>query len=725
MITQDELIEKKLDELYNSSLNKLSDEDISLIRKAFDFSYETYKNDFLPDGSPYIFHNINIAITAFKEIGLGTTSAVCSLLHGERTKDPKTLEVIKHEFGGHVAEIIEGFNKLSDLSTERISYQSDTFRKLFLSLVNDMRVILIKLAHRLNDIRNIGFLGEKKQSFIDEIKHLYIPIAHRLGLYNVKTELEEGVMLYEMPEEYDAIDQKIKETKKKREVFIKDFIWPVERELIAQRINAKIKWRTKSIPSIFHKMVKAKVEFEEVFDLFAIRIIIDTSLKNEKRDCWRVYSIVSNFYQPKPDRLRDWITTPKASGYESLHSTVLSTENKWVEVQIRTERMDQIAEKGQAAHWHYKDTMGRGNFEGWLTQVRDILQNQENVVHDNAYRSNGEKHEDTIFVFTPKGDLKQLPKGSTVLDFAYEIHSDVGATCSGAKIGAKAVPIRYILKNGDKVSIITSKNQKPKLDWLAFVETDKARTRIKRQLKEEKYREAELGKEILMRKMKNWKIKSSEDLISVLVNHYKLDTGIDLHYLIAKEKIDLADIKKQLSAFTETENAPKKPDTPEVKQEEKAPDYEQLDILYIGDNLKNIDYRLAKCCNPIPGDNVFGFVTTTGGFTIHRKTCPNAKTLLEKYPYRALPIKWIQGDNKSFSMSTLKISGKDELGIVSAITRIITDDLRVNMRSVNFTKKGNNFVGVVSVMIKNFDHLAQLVAKINLVKGVEKVVRVK
>lgn len=727
-VDQGELVERKFAELLECSISPLSDADKESIGRAFDFACELHKNEFLPNGAPFIIHNLNVAITAMKEIGLGPTSAICSLLHGDQTKPKQLVKQIKKEFGDQVAEIIEGFNKISELRTDRISFQSEAFRTLFLSMVNDMRVILIKLAHRLIDMRNIDLRGDKALMFIDEVKHIYTPIAHRLGLYDVKTELEERVMKYENLDLYNSINQKIRESKTKREVFIKEFVWPIEREMMVQEVDFDVRWRTKSVPSIYNKMRRQNVEFEEVYDLFAIRIIIDSKPKKEKELCWKVYSIVTNIYKPNPKRLRDWISAPKASGYESLHSTVLGMNKKWVEVQIRTRRMDEEAEKGQAAHWQYKGVKNKKDTEDWLSQVRDILENPDQITHDFAYKSNGNGHAERIFVFTPRGDLKQFGVGATILDFAFEIHTDVGAKCQGARVNNKVVPIRYMLKNGDKVDIITGKNQKPKLDWLAFVKTEKARTRIRKQLKEEKFREAEVGKEILNRKLKNWKIKSTEDLINFLVKSYKVDTGTDLYYLIAEEKIDMQDVKKRLLEFVDADHAKRKPEVlakEEIKTETKPVREESQETVYIGENLKNVNYRLAKCCSPIQGDKVFGFVTTTGGITIHRKNCPNAKSLISKYPYRVMAIKWLKGGEESYSTTSLRITGTDELGLVSSITRTISDDLRVNMRSINFQRKGRHFEGRVTVMVKDHEHLDQLIAKLNQVKGVERIARVK
>jgi len=728
MTSYDEVIKEKFNELLDCSLYTLSTVDKISINLAFEIASDIYRNDTTKDGKPFILYNLDIAIIAMKEIGLGPTSAICSLLHGINKKTDYTIDKIRNDFGEHVAEIITGFDTISELRTERISFQSETFRKLFLSMVDDMRVILIRLAHRLNDIRHLNLLDDKREKIIDEIKYLYTPIAHRLGLYKVKSEFEEEVMKFEQADIYNEISNKIQQTKAKREVYIQDFIRPIEKELHAQKFNFEIKWRTKSVPSIWAKMTKQNVPFEEVYDLFAVRIIIVSKPKKDKEDCWKVYSQITNIYSPNPKRLRDWISTPKASGYESLHTTVMGPNNKWIEVQIRTASMDDNAEKGQAAHWHYKGVMKKKNTEDWLSQVRDILENPDQIFHDLSYKSNGNKKHQSVFVFTPKGDLKQLPVGATILDFAFGIHTDIGAKCRGAKVNNRVVPIRYILQNGDKVDILTSSNQIPKIDWLSFVTTEKARTRIKRHIKEEKYKEADAGKSLLLRKLKNWKIKSNDDLINYLVKHYKLDSGIDLFYLIATEKIELKEIKKLLLKYVGTSVNNKPKDNNETKGKSEVVATKQTDndeVLYIGENLKNIDYRMAKCCSPIPGDNVFGFITTQGGITIHRNNCPNASRLKGKYEYRVLEIKWMTSDENHFSIANLRITGTDELGIVGSITKVITDDLRVNMQSVNFQTMGKKFVGKVSVSIKNNEHLQQLMHKINKVVGVDKVIRVK
>ncbi len=727
MTDKDKLVRKKLEELFEWTDVKGDVASHLQIRKAFDMAYKAYNGKKMPDGSPLILHHLDVALIAMKEISLGPTSAVCALLHSLDTDDVQVSEEILKNFGQNVLEIVQGFKKISALQTERVSFQSDAFRNMFLSLVNDIRVILIRMAHRLHDVRTPEQLTKKqKKKFFNEIKYIYIPIAHRLGLYRIKSEMENDLMRFEHPDIYRTISDKIQATKSKREVYINDFIQPIEHELIAAGFDFEIKWRTKSVPSIWAKMTRQNVEFEQIYDIFAVRIIINSKKpKKEKEDCWMAYSIITNIYQPNPKRLRDWISTPKASGYESLHTTVMGPNKKWIEVQIRTVRMDKIAEKGQAAHWAYKGLMQSKDVDDWLLQVRDVLEHPESISSEYAYQA--KKAREHVFIFTPMGDLKRLPAGATVLDFAYDIHSNIGNQCSGARVNNKLVPIRYVLKNGDKVEVVTTKNQKPKTDWVSFVNTTKARNHIKRQLKEEKYKEAEVGRDLLLRKFKNWKLKSSDDLINVLVKHFKMDSAIDLYYLLATDKIDMTLVKSVLNDYLkerpEVAAAQEEETKPLIKSGEK-PDKDE-NILYIGNHVKNINFRFAKCCNPIPGDAVFGFVTTLGGISIHRRNCPNAKRLSERYPYRIIDVKWIGSEDKPFYRINLRINGNDELGIVEAVTKAITDDLRVNMRSINFTTKGRKFEGRVSLMIRNHEHLDQLVHKIKLVKGVEKITRLK
>lgn len=715
-----------LSSLLLNEINPFNDKEKQLISKAFNRIWEA--EQIHPTGEKFN-HYLELALSVVKETGLGANSAIAALLHGI-SSDNYSYDKIEKAFGRDVRIIVEGFNKISELQTQRVSFQSETFRNMFLSIVDDIRVILIKMAHRLYDLRHPDdSTSDRFAKVINEVKYIYIPIAHRLGLYNIKTEMEEHVMLYENPDIYNEIKKKLKETKTKREVYIRDFLQPVERELIKAGFNYQIKYRTKSIPSIWAKINRQNVDFEEVFDLFAIRIIIDTEIKKEQEVCWRVYSIVTDIYQPNPKRLRDWISQPKESGYESLHTTVKGQSKRWVEVQIRTKRMDDEAEKGQAAHWIYKEKNRAGDADKWLTKVRNALEKSTSSGKA-VYKVDASKLS-KVFVFTPKGDLKQFPAGATVLDFAYDVHSDVGAHCKGAKVNNTAVPIRYVLQNGDKISIMTSNSQKPKIDWLAYVVTDRARNRIKRQLKEEKYQEAETGKALLLRKFKNWKIKSTDDFINLLVKHFKLDTAVDLYYLVATEKLDVAIIKKVI--FDKINHDKKKtivkPDKGDVSEttglgagEERE---DEKEVLWVSDNLKNVNYYFAKCCNPILRDNVFGFVTTQGKISIHRYNCPNAKRLLERYPYRVLPIKWLDTNEEVYKNAVIRIQGKDELGLVGEITSMISNNLNINMRSIIFKTKGKQFDGRVTVMIKSVDHLNGLIYRLGKIKGVLKVNRIK
>ncbi len=711
----------------NASLTELKK-----INLAFELASKSYQGRRLSSGKPYVLHLLEVARISVDEIGLGTSTVISAILHGINHKSDLSINLIEEKFGKTIASIVDGFNRVSQLRTERLSFQSDSFRKLFLTLVDDIRVILLKIAHRLYDLRNPEDIEhERLVQFIHEVKHLYIPIAHRLGLYNIKAEFEEKVMLHEHPEVFEAIKEKLQATKKKQEVFIQDFLAPIQRELIAHGLDCIVKWRTKSIPSIYSKMKAQNVDFEQVYDIFAVRIITKSKLKKEKEDCWRVYSIVTDIYQPNPKRLRDWITTPKASGYESLHTTVKADGDKWVEVQIRSERMDEIAEKGQAAHWRYKGTDRKKDTEDWLNQVRDVLENPEQINFDFTYRNTSKSVSEKIFIFTPNGDLKQLPAGSTVLDFAYEVHTQVGENCSGAKVNNKIVPIRHPLRNGDKVEIITNKKQHPKQDWLGFVVTERARSKIKKYVREENLREAETGKQMLMRKLKNWKMTYTDSGINQLVKHYKTDTANELYYQIATDKIDLQDVKRNLLEFAEAEKerllarTAKAEETKSFKTTPPPVDKGKDDYLIIDQSLRNVNYKLARCCNPIPGDSVFGFVTVGSGITIHRVNCPNASRLLEKYSYRILRVRW-KGDSDSMAFNAaIHINGSDLLGLVGEITKVISSDLKVNMRSISFDTRDGKFDGRIHLQIKDVDHLEQLMHKLLKVNGVEKVSRIK
>lgn len=698
-------------------------DELLLLDKAFQAADKAYKDRPTSLGRPFIDHNIQVACIAVNELGLRLPTAISALLHSNHFEHDEDFRNIEEEYGPEVGRILRGFVRITQLPTERLSYQSEQYRKLYLSLIDDIRVIILKIAHRIYDLRHQEALSkEKLEKYIQEVKHLYVPITHRLGLYKIKAEFEERVMRFEHPMEYDSIEQMINATRDRQEAFMKAFIKPIDEQLQQNKLECSIKWRTKSIPSIYAKMKSQQVSFDQVYDLFAIRIITHSPPKREKEDCWKVYSIVTDLYPPNPKRLRDWITTPKASGYESLHTTVKGPDDKWVEVQIRTERMDQNAEKGQAAHWLYKEKSGKLDTEDWLNQVRDVLENPDQLQFD-AYKRSDNLLRDKIYVFTPNGDLKQLPGGATVLDFAYEIHTQVGSRCNGARVNNKVVPIRHVLQNGDKVEIITSKKQSPRHDWLNFVVTERAKSKIRKYLKDVELHEAEIGKEMLLRKLKNWKIVSTEDIINTLVRHYKTNTAMQLYHRVATEQIDLVELKKYLVSHMEEGRPPSQRQfetSSAVSQEQPG---SKDDYLVIDESISNVNFKLARCCNPIPGDEVTGFVTISTGITIHRKGCSNAARMYERYPYRFLNVRWKhQADNPQFN-ANIRVVGKDTLGLVNEITRLISSDLKVNMRSISFNTRDGAFEGRISLQIKDTDHLEQLIHKLTKVNGVEKVSR--
>lgn len=696
------------------------------LRKAYELVLEYHRSSWEETGREYVYHSIEVAKIALKELNLGISSVICALLHNVVDHTKVKIDDIQKLFGSEISVIIEGYVKLSEIQTEKVSFHSENFRKLYLSLIKDIRVILIKLAHRLYDMRNFEQLSEaKKKRFLQEVTHIYIPISHRLGLYNVKSELEELWLLHSNTKVFKSIERKIRQSRTKQNVYIREFIDPIERELTKTGFEFTIKGRPKSIHSIWLKMNKQNVEFEEVYDLFAIRIIVDSSPATEKADCWKIYSVVTDIYKPNPQRLRDWISSPKPSGYESLHTTVVGPNGKWVEVQIRSARMDEVAERGLAAHWRYKESELKKDQEEWMNRIREVIENPDLEKQEQTDFSKIELYSDKIFIFTPEGDLRKLPQGSTVLDFAYDIHTSLGDMCSGAKVNSKIVPIRHVLKNGDKVEIITSKNQKPKLDWLNFVTTAKAKSKIKRAINEVKFQEAELGKEMLRRKLRNRKIEFSDVVIDKLIKKYKLKSSIDLYYLIAVEKIDLADIKSSISAES-TEQLPlaDKPADLEETKEIRPPTVEIPDFLFINDSIDSLEYELAKCCHPVSGDAVFGFVTVGKGITIHRLKCPNARQMLTKFDYRVIEVKWQKTDQNKTYLTTIQVTGNDEIGILNNITRVISDDFKINMVSVNVgASKDGKFTGKFKVRVKDSAHLKMLMHKILKIKGVKKAVR--
>jgi GTP diphosphokinase / guanosine-3',5'-bis(diphosphate) 3'-diphosphatase len=700
--------------------------DLIKLRKAFELQWEHHEQSWKITKEDYIFHSIQVARIVLEELNLGMTSLICTLLHNVTDNNPVTLSRISEDFGTEVSVILEGFTKLSDIKTEKVSLHSDKFRQLFLSMVKDIRVILIKLAHRLYDMRNYQKLPEEKKSvFLREVQFIYIPIAHRLGLYAIKTELEDLWMQHSHPPVYHSIARQLKESRTKQNAYITEFIKPVERELMRQGFDFEIKGRPKTIHSIWQKMKKQNVGFDEVYDLFAIRIILKSTGKNEKADCWKVYSIVTDIYQPNTKRLRDWISTPKPSGYESLHATVAGQNGKWVEIQIRTTRMDELAEKGLASHWRYKEGAAGKEQEEWMNKIRDFIANIDQEMLEGNELSKIELYSNQTFVFTPEGDLRKLPQGATVLDFAYDIHTSLGDLCNGARVNGKPVPIRYVLHNGDKVEVLTSRNQKPKLDWLNFVVTSKAKSKIRRALKEDKFQEAEIGKEILRRKLRNRKIQFTDVIVDKLIRQFKLKSSIDLYYLIAIEKIDLSEIKKSIADTPDNEA---KSDTTliwkETEKDFRNQEIDAKDFMVIDDDIENLDYELARCCNPVSGDAVFGFVTVGKGITIHRLNCPNARQLLSKYNYRVISVKWRKSDENKTFLTTLHVTGDDQVGVLNNITSVISNDFKVNMVSLNVdTRKEGKFDARIKVSVKDAGHIETLIHKLMKVKGVRKATR--
>ncbi|MBC6409172.1 MAG: bifunctional (p)ppGpp synthetase/guanosine-3',5'-bis(diphosphate) 3'-pyrophosphohydrolase [Ekhidna sp.] len=728
MVEEDLEAEKKeIVNRYRCLLRKakpiLKDGDAKLIKKAFHTSMEAHSGMRRRSGEPYILHPLEVAEICVSEIGLGTTSIIAALLHDTVEDTDYEITDIKRIFGEKVARIIDGLTKISGVFEQGSSRQAENFRKMLLTLSDDVRVILIKMADRLHNMRTLQSMPRNKQLKIaNETIYLYAPLAHRLGLYAFKSELEDLYLKYSEPEVFGEITSKIKDTKDARAKFIRNFIKPIKNRLSSLGIKYEIKGRPKSIYSIWSKMKKQDIPFEEVFDLFAIRIILDVSYHQEKACCWQVYSLVTDYYQPNPDRLRDWISIPKANGYESLHTTVMSGRGQWVEVQIRTKRMDEIAEKGYAAHWKYKDgnTSDETGLEMWITKVREILaQNDASAIEFvNDFKSN--LYSDEVFVFTPKGDLKTLPQKATVLDFAFDIHTEVGTHCLGAKVNQKLVPLNFELKNGDQVEILTSKKQKPNESWLQYVVSSKAKSKIKDALKEERKSYIGEGKEIVKRKIRQLKLNYSQSVLDEIVNYFNVKTVSDLFYMIGTGKIEHSLIKSFHKVSNQGSTGLR--DVKLIEEKLRKIRKTDNDLLLLGADLDIVDYKFAKCCNPIAGDDVFGFVTVSDGIKIHRTTCPNAAELLSNYGYRIIKAKWASSGKHSFE-ATLSMIGTDRLGLVSDVSNIISEELKVNMRSLLINTEGGIFEGTIKLYIEDTSHLAILVKKLEKVSGVVKVSR--
>ena len=639
-----------------------------------------------------------------------------------------TADHIKINYSSTTAEIVEGLAKVQSLYEKHVSVQSENFRKLLLSLVGDVRVIMIMIIERLDTMRHLSEMTkEEQQEISQEVSYLYAPLAHRMGLYGIKTELEDLSLKYTSYDIYKEIAHKLNETKKSRDAYIHKFIEPVKKRLQENNLKFEIKGRTKSIYSIWNKMRKQQMHFEKVYDLFAIRIIIDCDESEEKSACWRAYSVVTDMYTANTNRLRDWISMPKSNGYESLHITVMGPEGKWVEVQIRTERMDEIAEKGVAAHWKYKGGKSdSANTDLWLKNLRDMLENSSESNKEIIDEFKMQLYNDNIFVFTPKGDLIELPKGASVLDFAFNIHSKVGSKCTGALIDNHHVSFKHILNNGDQVEILTSQQQQPRQDWLNYVCTSKARTHIRQQLKEQENKEAETGRELLLRRLKNWKLEFDDNAIIREAKKAGYKTLTQFYVAINQEKINLQLLRAHLSGEEESNNQAEMPRSAEgfVGETELQKITKNTDALVIDKNLKNIDYTLAKCCNPIFGDDIFGFVTVNGGIKIHKSDCPNAPAMISKFGYRIVKATWAGTSAKGEYTARLRIIGKDDIGIVTNITSIINKETGIILRSISVDSHEGLFEGNITVVVNNTAQIETLCKKLTKIKGVKQVYRI-
>jgi GTP pyrophosphokinase len=722
-------IAKRYKQLLKGAYQSFTPSDKKEIRKAFDIALEAHGNQRRKTGEPYIFHPIAVAKIVAYEIGLDTTSIVAALLHDVVEDTDYTLEDIERLFGENVGRIVNGLTKISHLKKEQnASVQAENFRKMLLTLNDDVRVILIKIADRLHNMQTMDAMPQDKQVKISsETLYIYAPLAHRLGLYNIKTELENLGLKYTEPEVYKDILDKITQSTEEQNKYIESFSDIIKETLDAQGFKYTIKGRRKSIYSIRKKMLSQGVTYEEIYDKFAIRVIYKSTLKNEKFDAWKIYSIVTDHFIPNPNRLRDWISQPKSTGYESLHITVMGPKGKWVEVQIRSERMNEIAEKGYAAHYKYKNNERESGLDDWLNKIKDSLENPDSNAIDFVEDFKLNLYAKEIFVFTPGGDLKALPKNATALDFAFSIHTQVGMNCRGAKVNGKLKPISHILQSGDQVEIITSSNQKPNIGWLDFVVTARARTRIKNALKEDQKKIAEEGKEILERKLRHLKITLSESVVNELVVFFKLKTSLDLFYRVGIGSIENPQLKDFMAKrnnsfmnFFKKRIKRAKKNTHIVEKEEVA---DNFDSLVFGKEEEHLDFKMAPCCNPIPGDKVFGFVTINDGIKVHKKDCPNAISLQSNYAYRIMSAKWIDSTKQEFK-AILKIYGVDHVGLVNEITQVISKNMNVNIHGINISGHDGIFDGSITVSVKNKSQLQKLSDSIKKIEGIDSVERI-
>lgn len=724
-------IAKAYKELLKVSYQTLSREDKNLIRSAFDVAVDAHKGQRRKSGEAYIFHPIAVAKIVAQEIGLDATSIAAALLHDVVEDNPNyTIADMERLFGETVARIIDGLTKISILNKEDmdVSMQAENFRKMLLTLNEDVRVIIIKIADRLHNMQTMDSMRSDKQVKIaSETLYIYAPLAHRIGLYNIKTELEDLGLKYTQPEVYNDILEKIQESKEEQDAYIKDFSKVIKDSLDKESLKYEIKGRPKSIFSIRRKMVKQGVSFDEVYDKFAVRIIYKSDTANEKFLAWKIYSIVTDHFTPNPIRLRDWISSPKSTGYEALHITVVGPKSRWVEVQIRSERMNEIAEKGYAAHYKYKNEEEKeDSLDLWINRLQETLENNEANAVDFVEQFKLNLYSKEIFVFSPKGDLKSLPKGATPLDFAFSIHTEVGMKTRGAKVNGKLVPLSYELTSGDRVEILTSENSKPNSNWLDYATTARARSKIKSALNADKKEIAEEGKEILRRKLKQLKVTLNEKSVNELVNYFKLSTSLDLFYRVGNGNIDNIMLKNFANSRSNAlvsyiKNKIRRPESPkDIDKEEITSKY---DMLVFGKEEERLGYTLAKCCNPIPGDQVFGFLTINDGIKVHKKTCPNAVSLQSNYAYRIMQAKWIDSSQQEYT-SQIILSGVDDLGLVNDVTKVISANMHVNMKSLNFSSDDGIFKGKITVVVKNKTMLKKLIDNLKKIKGIDKVSRV-
>ena len=728
---ENKAIAQEYKELLRISYQTLTNDDKKIIRKAFDVAVDAHKDQRRKSGEAYIFHPIAVAKIVARDIGLGATSIAAALMHDVVEDTDITVQDMEKMFNPKIAQLVEGLTKISKVKTDQeISMQAENFRKMLLTLNDDVRVILIKIADRLHNMQTMGSMADYKQAKIaSETLYIYAPLAHRLGLYNIKTQLEDLGLKYTEPVVYNDIVSKIKETKEEQDEYIKTISDVLSTSLQEEGIEFTIKGRPKSIYSIRKKMKVQSVTFDEVYDKFALRIIYKSNPHDEKFIAWKIYSVVTDHYRPSPSRLRDWISSPKSTGYEALHITVMGPKGRWVEIQVRSERMDEIAEKGYAAHYKYKNgATEEHGLEIWLNQLKEALENSASNAVDFVEDFKLNLYAKEIYVFTPKGEIKSLPKGATSLDFAFSIHSEIGVTTRGTKVNGKLVPLNYELNSGDQVEIITSANQKPTSQWLDYVTTSRAKNKIKNVLNENTKKIAEEGKELLERKLRHLKITLNEQTLNELVNFFKLHTSLDLFYRAGIGTIENQQLKDFAAQKSNTlvnffKKTIKRTPTASSEQVRKNELNKKFDLLVFGVEQNKLDYKLSTCCNPIPGDEVFGFITINEGIKVHKKDCPNAISLQSNYAYRIIQTKWIDSSQEEFK-AILKITGMDTLGLTNELTKVISNQMSVNIQSISLSSEAGIFNGQVTVVVQNNTILKKLIDNIKKVDGIDKITRV-